>query len=111
MNTLVTPTWVTNETALRFMNSVKGIANFNRTYDDSYRQAGAKVGATIQVRLPQRNQVRRGQAWAPQALFDVTVPITLSYQSGWDFEWSSAQGTTNVDRFRERKFIPRGGAI
>jgi hypothetical protein len=110
-NTLVTPTWVTNETALRFMNSVKGVANFNRTYDDSFRQSGAKVGATIQVRLPQRAQVRRGQAWAPAALLDQTVPVTLSYQSGWDFEWSSAQGTTDVDRVRERYVNPASDAI
>ena len=33
-NTLVTPTWVVNETAYQFMNSVKGVPNFNRTYDD-----------------------------------------------------------------------------
>src|SRR5574343_650734 len=90
-NTLVTPTWVTNETALRFMNSVKGVANFNRSYDDRYRQSGAKVGSTVLARLPQQFTVRRGQAWAPQNLYDQTVPITLSYQTGVDFEWSSVQ--------------------
>lgn len=110
-NTLVTPTWVTNETALRFMNSVKGIPNFNRSYSDQYRQAGAKVGYTLQVRLPQRYTVRRGQAWSPQALFDRTVPVTLSYQSGVDFDWSSAQGTQEIDRVRERYVNPAADVL
>lgn len=110
-NQLVTPTWVTNETALRFMNSVKGVANFNRTYDDQYRQAGAKVGNTVLARIPTPLSVRRGQAWAPQNLLDQTKPLTLSYQSGVDFEWSSAQATTEIDKVRERYVNPAADAI
>jgi hypothetical protein len=110
-NSLVTPTWVTNETALRFMNSVKGIANFNRTYDDQYRVNGAKVGNTVQARIPTPMVVRRGQAWSPQNLLDRTKPLTLSYQSGVDFEWSSAQATTEIDRVRERYVNPAADAL
>lgn len=110
-NTLVTPTWVTNETALRFMNSVKGVANFNRSYDSSYRQAGAKVGATVLARLPQQFMVRRGQAYSAQNIYDRTVPITLSYQTGVDFEWSSAQETLEVDRVRERYINPAADTL
>ena len=110
-NTLVTPTWVTNETALRFVNSVKGVANFNRSYDDRYRQSGAKVGSTVLARLPQQFTVRRGQAWAPQNLYDQTVPITLSYQTGVDFEWSSVQETTELDRIRERYVNPAADTL
>lgn len=110
-NTLVTPTWVTNETAMRFMNSVKGVANFNRSYDDRYRAGGAKVGSTVLARLPQQFSVRRGQAWSPQALYDQTVPITLSYQTGVDFEWSSVQETTEVDRIRERYVNPAADTL
>jgi hypothetical protein len=110
-NTLITPTWVTNETALRFMNSVKGVANFNRSYDDRYKAGGAKVGATVLARLPQQFTVRRGQAWAPQNLYDQTVPITLSYQTGVDFEWSSAQETLEVDRIRERYVNPAADTL
>lgn len=110
-NTLVTPTWVTNETAMRFMNSVKGVANFNRSYDSSYRQAGAKVGSTVLARLPQQFTVRRGQAYSAQNIYDRTMPITLSYQTGVDFEWSSAQETTEVDRVRERYVNPAADTI
>jgi hypothetical protein len=109
-NTLVTPTWVTNQTALRFMNSVKGVAQF-RVYSDQFRGEGGKVGNTVQVRLPQRYAIRRGQAWSPQALYDRTVPVTLSYQSGVDFEWSSAQRTTEIDKVKERYINPAADVI
>ena len=110
-NTLVTPTWVTNETAQRYMNSVKGVAQF-RSYDDQFRdKGGAKVGNTILVRLPQRYYARRGQGWAPQALMDRTTPVTLSYQSGVDFEWSSAQQTTELDKVRERYINPAADVL
>lgn len=105
-NTFTNPTWVVNETAYRWMNSVKGVPAFNRTYSDEYRQAGAKVGDTVFGRKPQRYVVRNGQAWAPQALNDQTFPVTLKYQRGVDFDYSSASATTEVDRVRERYVNP-----
>lgn len=110
-NVLVTPYWVTKETALRFMNSVKGIPAMSRVYNDEFVQAGAKVGSTILARLPFRATVRRGQGWQPQALIDQTTPVTLNYQSGSDFEWSSAQQATELDMVRERYVNPCADAI
>lgn len=110
-NTLVTPTWVVNETAERFMNSVHGAPNFDRQYDDQYKIGGAKVGNTVQARLPQRWAVTRGQGWVPQALYDQTVPVTLSYQSQIGFEYSSAQATTEIDRVRERYVNPAADVL
>ena len=110
-NVLVTPTWVTNEVALRYMNSVKGVAQFRQYADEFQSKGGAKVGNTVLVRLPQRYYARRGQGWAPQALYDRTVPVTLSYQSGVDFEWSSAQATTELDKVRERYVNPAADVL
>ena len=111
-NTIATPTWVVKETGLRFMNSVKGIARMNRTYDDQFRSsATGPVGNTIMARIPTRFQAVRGQAWAPQALVDQTVPVTLSYQSQVGFSASSAQHTTELDRIRERYVNPAADAL
>lgn len=112
MNSPVTSTWVVNESGERFMNSVKGIPNFNRSLDDQFKaHDGSNVGYTVQYRLPNRYTVRRGQAWQPQALLDQTVPVTLSYQDGVDFAWSSAQATQELDRVRERYINPAADAI
>lgn len=110
-NTLVTPSWVTNETALRFINSVKGVANFNRSYSDDFRAGGAKVGDSVRVRLPQRWQVTDGQAFQQQNILDQTVTIALTNQKGVHMGWSSAQGTTEVDRVRERYTNPAADSL
>lgn len=110
-NTLATPTWVTKETARAFFNDLTFLANVNRTYDDQYVQSGAKVGNTVNARLPQRFQATDGQALQLQNIFDQTVPITLSNQKNVAFGWSSAQATTEIDEVRSRYTVPGGEAL
>lgn len=111
MNTLATPLWVTKEVARGFVNGIKFLANVNRTYDDQYVQAGAKVGNTVNARLPQRFTVTDGQALQLQALYDQTVPITLTNQKNVAFGYSSQQATTELDNIRVRYVNPGAEAL
>ena len=110
-NTLATPSWTTKETAREFFNDLTFLANVNRTYDDQYVQAGAKVGNTVNARLPQRFTATDGQALQLQNIYDQTVPITLTNQKNVAFGYSSAQATTELDRIRERYTKPGGEAL
>ena len=110
-NTLATPSWVTKETARYFINDIKFVANLNRTYDDQYSQSGAKVGNTVNARLPQRFTVTDGQALQQQNIFDQTVPITLTNQKNVAFGYSSAQATTELDSIRQRYVQPGAEAL
>lgn len=110
-NTLATPTWVTKETARLYVNELKFLAHVNRTYDDQYVQAGAKVGNTVNARLPQRFQVTDGQALQLQNIFDQTVPITLTNQKNVAFGYSSQQATTELDMIRQRYVQPGAEAL
>ena len=110
-NTLATPSWVTKELARGYINNLKFAANVNRSYDDQYEQAGAKVGNTVQARLPNRFTVTDGQAMQLQALYDQTVPITLTNQKNVAFGYSSAQATTELDNLRERYVQPGAEAL
>ena len=105
-NTLATPSWVTKEVARYFVNNLVFARNCNRTYSDQYVQAGAKVGNSVNVRLPQRFQATRGQALQLQNLYDSTVPVTLTAQLNVAFGYSSAQATTELDNIRERYIQP-----
>jgi len=105
-NTLATPSWVTKEVARYFLNEITFVKNVNRTYDDQYVQAGAKVGNTVNARLPQRFTATDGQALQLQNLYDQTVPITLTNQKNVAFGYSSAQATTELDNIRERYVQP-----
>jgi hypothetical protein len=110
-NALATPTWVTKETARYYINDLTFLANVNRTYDDQYIQAGAKVGNTVNARLPQRFTVTDGQALQLQALYDQVVPITLTNQKNVAFGYSSAEATTQLDEIRQRYVQPGAEAL
>ena len=110
-NTVITPTWYTKETARILVNNLKFAANVNRSYDDQYVQAGAKVGYTVNARLPQRFQVTEGQALQIQGINDQYVPITLTHQKNVAFSFSSSQMTMEVDMVRTRYVNPAAVAL
>jgi len=105
-NTLITPTWVTKETAAGFVNFLVFASNLTKEYNDSFVVNGAKMGDTINVRLPQRFVATHGQALQTQNIFDQTTPVTLNDQVNVAFAFSSAQRTTQVDMVRERYVKP-----
>lgn len=108
VNTLATISWVTKDVARGYLNEMKfiGAGNINRTYDDQYIQSGAKVGRTVNARLPQRFVATDGEALQVQALLDSTVPITLTNQKNVAMSWSSAEETTDLDDIRQRYTKP-----
>jgi hypothetical protein len=112
-NTLATSLWTTKETARYWVNDLTILAtgNINREYDDQYVIAGAKVGNTVNARLPQRYTVTDGQALQIQAIYDQTVPITLTNQKNVATSYSSAQATTELDSIRQRYVQPMAEAL
>ena len=110
-NSLVTPTWYTKEVARILVNNLKFASNVNRTYDDAYVQSGAKVGYTVNARMPQRYQVTEGQALQTQALNDQYVPITLTHQKNIAYSWSTASMTQEIDSVRDRYVKPAAAAL
>jgi P22 coat protein - gene protein 5 len=111
INTIANSQWTTKETARYYVNDLTFLANVNRTYDDEYEQAGAKVGNTVNARLPQRFTVTDGQALQLQAILDQTVPITLTNQKNVAFGYSSQQATTELDMIRSRYCQPGAEAL
>lgn len=105
-NTLITPDWITKETARLLVNNLKFAGNVNRDYDDQYRQAGAKVGYTVKARLPQRFRTTKGQALQVQAITDQYVPVTVTDQANVGISFASAQLTMEVDEYRSRYIKP-----
>jgi hypothetical protein len=110
-NTLATSTWVTKEVARGFLNTIKFIANINRTYDAQYKVSGANVGNTVLARLPQRFTVSDGQAMQIQNILDQTVPISLTNQKHVAFGYSSQQATTELNDIRKRYVEPAAEAL
>lgn len=110
-NTLITPSWITKETAYGYRNSLEFGRNITKQYNGEFKQSGAKMGQTINVRMPVRFQIRNGQALQLQNIFESSVPVVLSNQSGVDFSWSSVQATTQIDEIRDRYVMPAAQVI
>lgn len=105
-NTLITPEHVTYEVAMYFVNSLRGVMQFNREYSDEYKQRGGKVGDTIKVRLPQQFEASEGDSLVEQPLLDRTVSIILNRRRHVGFGWSTAEETTDLDDIRGRYVQP-----
>lgn len=110
-NTKATPNWVTKEVARGYFNSLKLLKNVNRTYSEQYKQAGAKVGNTINARMPARLVVKDGATWQPQDLLDQTVPVSLTNQKQVPFTYTTWEATTELQNIRERYTKPAGQAL
>lgn len=110
-NTLVTPTWVMKEIGRRLVNNLKFANNVGRSYDDQYVVQGAKVGYTVNARLPQRYQVNKGQALTVAPVTDSIVPITLTDQANIGLEFSTASLTMEVNDYKTRYIAPAVDAL
>lgn len=105
-NQLITPLWTLKRVGRLAINNLKFANNVDRSYNDEFVQAGAKVGATINLRLPQRFQTTKGQAFQQQSITDQIVPVTLTDQANVGISFSSFQMTVDVDDYTSRYIEP-----
>ncbi|HJP60593.1 MAG TPA: P22 phage major capsid protein family protein [Gemmatimonadaceae bacterium] len=113
MDTFITPTFVTKDTAIHWKNRLKLAASFDRSYNDAFKSTpgGGKVGYTVNVRTPQRFTVAEGQAIQLQNILNQTVPITINHQQHVAMGWSSADDTLLVEEVQSRYTKPAGEAL
>lgn len=112
-NTLITPTWVTKDAATFWKNNLKLVGQFDRQYDSQYKDKpkGAKIGYSVQARLPNRFVVSEGQSAEQQALLDQVVNISVNHQYHVDMGWSSADQTMSIQDTQKRYTRPAGIAL
>ena len=105
-NSVVTPQWITRE-SLRILHQKSNfIGRVNRQYDDRFVVAGAKVGTTLDVRLPNKYIIRTGAPISTQNTVERYVSLPVATQKGVDTNFSSIELTMQVDDFSERVLRP-----
>lgn len=105
-NTLLTPTVITRESLRVLHQKCNFLGNVNRQYDDKFAQTGAKVGTSINVRMPSKYTVRTGATLSPQNHVERSTPLTVSSQYGVDVSFTSVELTMELDDFSERIIEP-----
>lgn len=110
-NSLITPQWITDTTLAYLMNASAFAKYVNKDYVDQFRQAGAKVGTTINVRKPVQGTIRSGATANIQDVNEPQVPITVEPEFGIDWQFTDFDLTLKVDKFEERYLAPYGSRL
>ncbi len=105
-NTLLTPTELTRETLRILHQKLNFIGTISRQYDDRFANAGAKIGDTLQIRLPNRYTVRTGRVIDVQDTTEAKVDLVVATQKGVDLEFTSVDLTMDIDKFSDRYLEP-----
>jgi hypothetical protein len=110
-NTLLTISKITNEALMVLENELTFTSEVNREYDDQFAVAGAKIGATVNVRKPARFIGTTGPALAVEDFNETSVPVTLNTQFHVDTQFSTADLALSLDMFSDRVIKPGVAAI
>lgn len=105
-NTLLTPEMITDEALMILHQKSNFVANVNRQYDSRFAKSGAKIGTSLDVRLPAKYTTRSGATLAAQNTVDRKVTLPVATQIGVDMNFSSVDLTMKVQDFSERYIKP-----
>lgn len=104
--TLLTTSKIAAESARLLSNNLVFGRNVNRDYDGEFGNAGAKVGDTINIRLPNRPRGRVGTVIDPTAVKEATIPLAFSQPIGVDYVFNSQEMYFSIDDFSNRFIRP-----
>jgi hypothetical protein len=105
-NTLLTISMITNEALAILENNLTFAKQVNRQYDDQFAKSGAKIGNTLNIRMPVKYAVTTGAALSVQDTVERSVPVTLTTQAHVDMEFSSVDLALSMDEFSDRVLKP-----
>lgn len=105
-NSILTISMITREAMRVLENNLTFTKGVNRQYDAQFGVAGAKIGSTLNVRLPARYVGRDGPTLSIENQVENYSPLTLSFQSGVDVQFTSADMALSMDDFSKRFLEP-----
>jgi hypothetical protein len=105
-NQLLTIDMITAKALVILHQKCNFIGSINRQYDDSFANAGAKIGSTLRIRKPVQYTVSSGPTLQLQDTIEVQVPLAITNQTHVDFTFASSELTLQVDDFTNRYIEP-----
>ena len=105
-STYLTPTMITRESLMVLHQKLNFTGSINRQYDNRFANDGAKIGTSLNIRMPAKYTTRTGAAASTQDHFERSTPLTVTNQIGIDVSWTSVDLTMSMDDFRDRHIEP-----
>jgi hypothetical protein len=94
--------------ALRILHAkLHFVGAVNRQYDNRFAQSGAKIGTTLDIRVPPKYTTRSGatiSSYQNSTERKIALPVTT--QKGVDMNFSSVELTMQIDDFAKRFLEP-----
>lgn len=106
-NTLLTRLEITRKSIRLFINSNAFIKNIDRQYDSQFAVTGAKIGATLRVRLPNDYTVTDGPGLSLQDTAEQQTTLTVATQRHVDTGFTTAEMALSLDDYAERIAKPK----
>jgi hypothetical protein len=106
-NTLLTRLEITRKAIRLFTNSNAFIKNIDKQYDNQFAVTGAKIGATLKVRLPNDYTVTDGPGLSLQDTAEQQTTLTVATQRHVDTGFTTAEMALSLDDYAERITKPK----
>lgn len=101
-NSFLTTSLITKEILSALRQKLTFLRKINMEYDDKFAVTGAKVGNSIDIRVPTHSKIRSGRIMDAGTMADKVVPLAITDQSGIDLVWNSSDMALSIDDFRAR---------
>lgn len=88
---------VARESLAELHEQAKLLKTVDRSYDDSFGKAGAKIGDTLRVRDANEFAIRSGNQMAISPIVETTQNLSLNYLKGVDMEFNHVDATLKTD--------------
>lgn len=106
-NSQLTPLQITRRGLMILHQKLNFIGNVNRQYDDRFAETGAKIGQTLNIRMPAKYTTGSGSTIsAYQDHVERSTPLTVSSQTWIAASWTTLELTMELDDFSERVLEP-----
>lgn len=105
-NNILTPTMITRESLRVLHQKLNFCGNVNRQYDSRFAQTGAKIGTSLNIRMPAKYTTRTGATLSTQDHVERSTPLVVASQIGVDVSFTSVELTMSLDDFSERHIQP-----
>ncbi len=110
-NNIITPSMVTRYAIKMYTNTNYFVQNVPRQFQDQFGIEGARIGAQLRVRIPNRYVVTDGPGLSVQDTTEQQFLLTVATQRHVDVAFTSAETTLDVDDYMERVVLPRVNAL
>ena len=105
-NSFKSPDWILKKALPILHAKLNFIGHCHRDYDKEFMQAGAKIGDTLRIRLPEQYTVTTGATYVPQDITQQNTTLTVATQKHVGMKLTSADLAMTDEDFIERHVNP-----